>query len=121
LLTYIVRVNIAIGKGHGKIVFVHNLAADPAHDRGVEVMTQREVRGKRPKCLWVTHWAIDVAMVCLIAHGGFEGRKSSLKGNIQKGFGSEELKCKVIGAELSDQVVPSRLVIQPLHMGEAKG
>jgi hypothetical protein len=37
-VTYIVGIDVSIRERHGQVVLVHDLSADPAYDRGIEVM-----------------------------------------------------------------------------------
>jgi hypothetical protein len=57
--TYLSRVNLTIGKHHGHIVLVHDLAANSTNNSGVGVMAEWNFLSQNIYA-WVAHRAVDI-------------------------------------------------------------
>ena len=76
--TYLSRVHVAIQReSHRRIVSIHYLAGESAHDSGVEVMTEWDLLSQDIETA-VTYWAVHILGSGMIACWQLQRGKSSV-------------------------------------------
>ena len=59
--TYVVRINISVGESHRVIRVIHDLAADPADERGIDMMREWDF-SRQDAEIFGTCGTVDIAL-----------------------------------------------------------
>jgi hypothetical protein len=77
--THLFGIHVSVRQRQGRVVLVHDLSGDAAHDARVDVMARRdlfcELADRR-----VAHGAINILRMCIVTRRQFQSGKTGIHG-----------------------------------------